>query len=132
MLIERNGAKRWRLKYRTGGVERPLAIGTFPNTSLANARDARGATRKLSAEGKDPNEATRERVVTELAASAIGMGTIANGQAFISLGKSGVFFSRTIVIGPTLSKASIFFVTPCRGNGIRWRLFFPRPVVSVG
>ena len=69
LLIEPNGTKRWRLKYRIGGVERLLAIGTFPKTSLANARDAREAARKLIAEGKDPNEAKRERVATELAAS---------------------------------------------------------------
>jgi Arm DNA-binding domain len=50
------GGKLWRLKYRHGGKEKRLAFGTYPDTSLANARDKRDAARKLLAAGVDPGE----------------------------------------------------------------------------
>lgn len=50
------GGKLWRLKYRHGGKEKRLAFGTYPDTSLASARDKRDAARKLLAAGVDPGE----------------------------------------------------------------------------
>ena len=50
------GGKLWRLKYRHGGKEKRLAFGTYPDTSLASARDKRDAARKLLATGVDPGE----------------------------------------------------------------------------
>lgn len=48
------GGKLWRLKYRYGGKEKRLALGVYPDTSLANAREKRDAARKLLAQGIDP------------------------------------------------------------------------------
>ncbi|TDB03210.1 DUF4102 domain-containing protein [Halomonas marinisediminis] len=39
--IRPTGSKYWRMKYRFGGKERLLAIGTYPAVSLADARKAR-------------------------------------------------------------------------------------------
>ncbi len=50
------GGKLWRLKYRFGGKEKRLALGTYPETSLADARERREAARKLLAQGVDPGE----------------------------------------------------------------------------
>lgn len=50
------GGKLWRLKYRINGKEKRLALGTYPDTGLANARDKRDAARKLLAAGVDPGE----------------------------------------------------------------------------
>ena len=50
------GGKLWRLKYRFGGKEKRLALGTYPETSLADARERREAARKLLAQGIDPGE----------------------------------------------------------------------------
>jgi integrase len=50
------GGKLWRLKYRHGGKEKRLALGTYPDTGLKNARDKRDAARKLLAAGVDPGE----------------------------------------------------------------------------
>ena len=50
------GGKWWRLKYRFGGKEKRLSLGTYPDTSLADARERRDAARKLLAAGADPGE----------------------------------------------------------------------------
>jgi integrase len=50
------GGKWWRLKYRFGGKEKRLSLGTYPDTGLADAREKRDAARKLLAAGVDPGE----------------------------------------------------------------------------
>jgi len=50
------GHKRWRFKYRVEGKERLLALGTYPDVSLADARERHAAARKLLASGVDPGE----------------------------------------------------------------------------
>lgn len=50
------GGKLWRLKYRIHGKEKRLALGIFPDVSLASARERRDKARKLLAEGVDPAE----------------------------------------------------------------------------
>jgi integrase len=50
------GGKLWRWKYRINGKEKRLAIGIYPDTGLADARDKRDAARKLLAAGIDPGE----------------------------------------------------------------------------
>ena len=37
LLINPKGAKYWRLKYRYGGKEKTLALGVYPEVSLAEA-----------------------------------------------------------------------------------------------
>lgn len=50
------GGKWWRLKYRHGGKEKRLSLGTYPDTSLKDARAKRDEARKLLAAGVDPGE----------------------------------------------------------------------------
>jgi integrase len=50
-----SGGKWWRLKYRHGGKEKRLSLGTFPDTSLKAAREARDKARKQVAAGIDPS-----------------------------------------------------------------------------
>lgn len=50
------GGKLWRWKYRVNGKEKRLALGSYPDTGLADARDKRDAARKLLAAGIDPGE----------------------------------------------------------------------------
>lgn len=54
-----NGSKLWRMKYRFAGKERRLAIGKFPEVSLADAREAKAKARKQLAENIDPSTAKR-------------------------------------------------------------------------
>lgn len=48
------GGKLWRLKYRTLGKEKLLALGCYPEVSLNAARKARDTARELIAAGRDP------------------------------------------------------------------------------
>jgi integrase len=56
LLVTPNGGKCWRLKYRFGGKEKVLALGTYPEVSLADAREKRDTARKQLAAGIDPGE----------------------------------------------------------------------------
>lgn len=56
LLLNPNGSRWWRLKYRAGGKEKLLSLGTYPDTGLKDARDRRDAARKLLAAGVDPGE----------------------------------------------------------------------------
>ncbi len=48
-----NGSRYWRLKYHVGGKEKRLALGVYPEVTLAEARDKRADARKLLASGID-------------------------------------------------------------------------------
>lgn len=56
LLVHPNGSKYWRLRYRFGGKEKMLALGRYPEVSLADARARRNEARKLLANGVDPGE----------------------------------------------------------------------------
>lgn len=56
LLIKPNGSRYWRMKYRFGGKEKKLALGVYPDVSLAEARNRRDEARKLLAEDSDPAE----------------------------------------------------------------------------
>jgi integrase len=67
LLITPAGGKYWRLKYFFGVKEKLLALGVFPEVSLAEARERRAQARKVLASGKDPGEAKKEakRIIIE-------------------------------------------------------------------
>jgi hypothetical protein len=56
LLVQPNGAKYWRLAYRFAGKQKTLALGTYPDITLLNARERRDDARKLLAGGIDPGE----------------------------------------------------------------------------
>jgi integrase len=51
------GSKRWFLKYRIAGVEKQLALGSYPLVTLSAARKARDAAKLIKAGGIDPVQA---------------------------------------------------------------------------
>ena len=53
------GSKRWFLKYRIAGVEKQLALGSYPDVSLTAARKARDAAKLQKSEGRDPVQARK-------------------------------------------------------------------------
>lgn len=61
LQISPQGGKYWRLRYFFNGKENMLALGTYPEVSLADAREKRLAARKLVQAGKDPNQVKREQ-----------------------------------------------------------------------
>ncbi|MCP5191186.1 MAG: integrase arm-type DNA-binding domain-containing protein [Pseudomonadales bacterium] len=54
LLLTPAGGKLWRLKYRYMGKEKLLALGAYPDVSLAEAREKRDAARKMLANEIDP------------------------------------------------------------------------------
>lgn len=60
LLVNPQGSKLWRLKYRINGVERKLALGAYPDIKLAEARAARDTARKQVGQAVDPNAAKRQ------------------------------------------------------------------------
>jgi integrase len=54
LLIQTTGAKLWRMDYRFDGKRKTLALGIYPDVSLADARERREQARKLLANGSDP------------------------------------------------------------------------------
>ena len=56
LLVTPKGGKCWRLKYRFDGKEKVLALGTYPEVSLLQARQRREEARSLLANGVDPGE----------------------------------------------------------------------------
>ena len=60
LLVNPSGQRYWRLNYRYGGKYRTLALGVFPDVSLADARAKRDAARKLLAAGEDPAERRKQ------------------------------------------------------------------------
>jgi integrase len=54
LLVQPNGAKYWRLKYRFSEKEKVLALGVYPEVTLAEAREQCLQARKLIGKGVDP------------------------------------------------------------------------------
>jgi integrase len=67
LLVTERGGKYFRLKYRIGGKEKLLALGTYPEISLADARTQRDEARKKIAHGIDPGAVRKaqKQAVTE-------------------------------------------------------------------
>ncbi|MCT0100833.1 tyrosine-type recombinase/integrase [Proteus mirabilis] len=60
LMVHTNGSKYWRLQYRFGGKQKMLALGIYPDISLAEAREKRDTARKLIANGFDSSEKRKE------------------------------------------------------------------------
>lgn len=70
LLVTTAGGKLWRLKYRTAGVERKLALGKYPAVTLGEARRARDVAKVKVGAGDDPAAAKRrERIAAKLSAA---------------------------------------------------------------
>ncbi|MEP1471957.1 MAG: integrase arm-type DNA-binding domain-containing protein [Halieaceae bacterium] len=60
-----NGSKYWRFKYRIAGKEKTLALGVYPDVSLAQAREKHVIARKHLADNIDPAKIKRARKLAE-------------------------------------------------------------------
>ena len=56
LLINPDGSRWWRLKYRVDGREKLISLGVYPAKSLKAARKDRDAAREQLAAGTDPSE----------------------------------------------------------------------------
>jgi hypothetical protein len=77
LLVTPAGGKLWRLKYRFLGKEKLLAMGSYPEVTLSDARQRRDEARKLLANGVDPGEVKKAQRVSAISAAAESFEVIA-------------------------------------------------------
>ncbi len=56
LLVNPNGSRYWRLKYRVGGKEKLLSVGVYPDVTLSDARSKRENAKRVLAAGGDPGQ----------------------------------------------------------------------------
>lgn len=69
-LLVKAAGKYWRMDYRFLAKRKTLALGVYPEVSLAKARQRRSAARELLADGIDPSNAKREEKHARASAAA--------------------------------------------------------------
>ncbi len=67
LLINPNGSKLWRMKYRFGGREKTLAFGAYPATTLKDARKLRDEAKASLAKAVDPSVTAKVEKAQRLA-----------------------------------------------------------------
>lgn len=82
------GGKLWRFRYRIGGAQKKLCIGSYPDISLKQARDAAYEARRAVASGGDPAFEKRKRKIRaerrdHVAAAAEGLPALADGVSLV-------------------------------------------------
>ena len=70
MQVQPGGAGWWRLRYWLAARENRLSLGTYPEISLARARERRRDALALIAEGTDPSDARKADKVRTAAKAA--------------------------------------------------------------
>jgi integrase len=65
LLVNPNGSKLWRFRYRFNDKEKLLALGSYPDVSLAAARTAHAELRAVLARGVDPSQDRKDKARIE-------------------------------------------------------------------
>lgn len=68
-LLVKEAGKYWRMDYRHLGTRKTLALGVYPDVSLAKARKRRDDARELQVEGLDAAQAKRDDKVAKVEAA---------------------------------------------------------------
>lgn len=79
LLVTAKGHKSWRYKFRFGGKEKLLVLGSYPDMSLAKAREGRDRSRLALREGRDPTLAAKR---------ARALATISHAATFESFARA--------------------------------------------
>jgi integrase len=117
-LLVNGSGRYWRMDYRFGGKRRTLALGVYPEVSLAKARQWREVARGQLAEGIDPGLVKRHKKLTSLTASALTFESVAREYlAAKSSGWSPKYASRWIArmekdLFPFLGAMPLASITP--------------------
>lgn len=70
LLVNPDGGKYWRLKYRYGGKEKLLALGVYPEVKGADARQQRDDAKRLLKTGLDPSAVRKAQKHATVVASS--------------------------------------------------------------
>lgn len=111
------GGKWWRFKYRYNNKEKRLSLGTYPDTTLAEAREKRDAARKLLASGIDPGEQRKAQKAAGIERAANSFEVVARewhakqSTTWVELHASRIMLRLENDIFPWLGKRPIVDVT---------------------
>lgn len=113
------GSKLWRFRYRIGKLEKKLAIGSYPEVSLKEARDVTFEARQAVASGGDPAFEKRKRKIREEFLSAQTFEAVAreyieqmmvqNGRAEATIIKANYFLDQ---LAPAIGNRPIHEIEP--------------------
>jgi integrase len=118
LLVTATGSKLWRLKYRIDGKEKKLALGSYPEVGLKEARARRDAARQSAQAGKDPSVIKREaRIANRMAAATTFAGIAdeyiakleAEGKAAVTIAKTRWLLTK---LSPALGTRPIAEISP--------------------
>ena len=70
LFVQTSGSKLWRFDYRFLAKRKTLALGAYPDVTLADARERRDAARKQLANDVDPSESKKATKASSLGAAA--------------------------------------------------------------
>ncbi|MDN3577336.1 integrase arm-type DNA-binding domain-containing protein [Chitinimonas viridis] len=90
LLLNPNGSRYWRLKYRIAGKEKLLSLGVYPETSLSEARKRRDEARQLIGTGIDPSQDRKDRKAAAIQATEYSFESVAREWHQRSSGKWSV------------------------------------------
>jgi integrase len=99
LLVNKTGGKYWRYDYRFAGKRKTLALGTYPEISLLEARELHMSARKELADNIDPAEAKKVAKLTRHIAANNSFEAI--GREWFEqkiVGKSKSYHDRTLRI----------------------------------
>ena len=113
------GSKLWRFRYRIGGAQKKLCIGSYPEIGLKSARDAAYEARQLLANGVDPalekrKTKIRQRYLAaqtfeEVAKEYIEHMMVKNGRADATVIKANYFLSK---LAPAIGNRPLDAIEP--------------------
>ncbi len=118
LLVTASGSKLWRLKYRIDGKEKKLALGSYPEVGLKQARARRDAARQSAQAGSDPSTVQREaRIAKRIAAATTFAGIAeeyiakleAEGKAAVTIAKTRWLLTK---LSPALGTRPIAHISP--------------------
>ncbi len=118
LLVNPRGSKLWRVKYRMNGAERKLALGAYPEITLAEARAARDAARRQLAHAVDPNVAKRQARIEASMRAGNSFATVA--EELIAKREQEGVSPRTLekytwllkLLGPEFGRRPVAEITP--------------------
>lgn len=113
-----NGSKYWRMKYRFQGKEKRLALGVYPDVSLAEARKKRDEARKCLGSGIDPSFAKKEQKIKNALDAENSFETVAREWHALHLDRWSKGYGTTLLhrlnmdIFPEIGRRPVAAITP--------------------
>ncbi len=113
LLVNPNGSKWWRFKYRVAGREKALSLGVYPDVGLKKARSRLAEVRTLVVDGVDPAQ-ERKKTKRELGTSVEGVARewFATKTQWAESHSKKVLSRLETWVYPTLGSIPISSITP--------------------